>query len=471
MASASHPDSLFPKARGLRTLLGYLAMLLAALAALWLIRWLGRDLGAPQLLHKAAPPPKTEAREGLGPVLLAIATIVSSARAVSFVAGRFLKQPPVMGEIAAGLMLGPSLFGAFAPSAAAFLLPSAALPHLQVVANVGVVLFMFLVGLELDTRILRGTAQKTVAISHASIVAPFLMGSGMALWLYPRYADRSVSFPVFALFIGISLSVTAFPVLARILGDRGLTHTPLGGTALACAAANDVTAWCLLALVSGIASTELRGTWITLAMTGGYLLVMLLCVRPLVRWLTAREDQRDGALSTGTLAGVVALMLLSAAATDAIGVHALFGAFLLGVFIPHEARLAEQLRLRIEDLARVLLLPVFFAVTGLRTELGRLADVSDWLVCGTIVVVATLGKFGGTAAAARVAGLDWPNARALGVLMNTRGLMELIVLDVGRELGVLSPTLFAMLVLMTLVTTFATAPLLAWAAPTHPRGV
>jgi len=278
--------------------------------------------------------------------------------------------------------------------------------------------------------------------------------------LYPRYSSSNVDFLVFALFIGVSMSVTAFPVLARILADRRLNATPLGATALACAAADDATAWCLLAVVSGVASSQLGSAGITLALVLGYVLVMFVAVRPLAAWITKRADQRPGAVSPSMLALIFGLLLLSAVATEAIGIHALFGAFLFGVLIPHDSRLAEHLRVRIEDLVSVLLLPIFFAFTGMRTRIGLVSTSADWLMCAAIVAVATLGKFGGTAIAARAAGLTRRDASALGILMNTRGLMELIVLNVGLDMGVLSPTLFAMLVLMALITTFTTTPLL-----------
>jgi Kef-type K+ transport system membrane component KefB len=339
-------------------------------------------------------------------------------------------------------------------------LPSEAAPHLKIVANIGVVLFMFLVGLELDTRLLRGTAHATLAISHASIIAPFLLGSALALLLYPVYSNQGVSFLVFALFIGVSMSVTAFPVLARILSDRRLSTTPLGATALACAAADDATAWCLLAVVSGVASAQLGNAWLTMGLVVGYVTIMIFAVRPIAVWIAAREDRKPGSVSPTMLAIVFAMLLLSAVTTETIGIHALFGAFLFGAVIPHDARLAEQLRVRIEDLVSVLLLPIFFAFTGMRTRIGLVSSSYDWLMCGAIIAIATLGKFGGTTIAGRAAGLRWSDASALGILMNTRGLMELIVLNVGLDMGVLSPTLFAMLVLMALVTTFATTPLL-----------
>jgi len=371
-----------------------------------------------------------------------------------------LKQPPVMGEIVAGLLLGPSLLGALWPEAQAFLLPAETAPYLGMISKVGVVLFLFLVGLDLDPRLLRGHRHATIAISHASILAPFLLGALLALWLYPRHSTADVSFTVFSLFLGISLSVTAFPVLARILIDRGLQHTPLGSAALACAAVDDVTAWTLLALLTGVAKATMDGAYWTVFWVFVYVVVMFFVVRPLLAPLVAREQRGHGPLSRTALAVVFAGVLFSAVATEAIGIHALFGAFLLGALLPHEGRLPREIRQRLEDFVLVLLLPSFFAFTGLRTHVGLLDRTADWIACAAIIAVATLGKFGGTALAARLTGLSWRSSSALGILMNTRGLMELIVLDLGLELGVITPTVFTMMVLMALVTTFTATPAL-----------
>jgi len=438
----------------LRVWAAYLATLVVAAVVLWLVRERGSSLIAPPapIVHAAHG-----ARAGphlLAHVLLALAVITLSARAVGALFQRFLGQPAVMGEIVAGLLLGPSVLGALVPFAYTFLLPPAIAPHLGMVAQIGVVLFMFLVGLELDGKLLRKN-------SHASIVVPLVLGSVLALSLYPRYSQQGVDFTVFALFIGVSLAVTAFPVLARILTDRRMQSTSLGVTALACAAVDDATAWCLLALVSGLARARLGEAWWTLLMTGAYGGFMLAVVRPMLARLSARFDRRGASTSLGVLALVFAGVLLSAFVTESIGIHALFGAFLFGAVAPHDGRLAAELRSRLEDIVVVLLLPVFFTFSGMRTQIGLVSTMTDWLYCGAIVLVATLGKFGGSFVAARIAGLGYREASALGVLMNTRGLMELIVLNVGLDMGVLSPTLFAMLVIMALVTTFSTTPVLS----------
>jgi len=383
-------------------------------------------------------------------VLLALVVIIVSAQLLGVVFRR-LKQPPVIGEVIAGLLLGPSLLGRIAPSVSGYVFPSAVSPFLGVLSQVGVILYMFIVGLEVDTARLRERARTSVAISYASIVAPFLLGACLAVWLYPRYSSHEIPFRVFALFIGISMSVTAFPVLARILTDRGMQKSELGLLALACAAVDDVTAWCLLAFITALARSETGRVLPTLALTAAFIAAMFLVVRPIARWYVRRFH---------SMAVMFVALLLAALATEFIGIHAIFGAFLLGVVIPHDSEFARDVARKLEDVVVVLLLPAFFAFTGLRTQIGLLHGASDWLACALIIAVASAGKFGGSTLAARVTGLDWRRSASLGILMNTRGLMELIVLSVGLDLHVLSPTLFAMLVVMAVVTTLATAPIL-----------
>ena len=391
-------------------------------------------------------------------VLLALAVIVLAAHLVGAMFRR-LGQPQVMGEVVAGILLGPSFLGWIVPQTASRLIAGDVVPYLGVISQIGVVLYMFLVGVELDTTLLRERTQASVAISHTSMVAPFLMGSALALWLYPNYANGGVSFTPFALFLGVAMSITAFPVLARILTDRGMQKSPTGVLALACAAAGDVTAWCLLAFVVAVTRAEPGKTLHVLVLTAAYILFVLFVARPVVSWLV-RKRERDGQMTRGLFATICSALLLAAFATEWIGIHALFGAFLLGAVLPHDSGLARDLRVKSEDLVLVLLLPVFFAFTGLRTQIGLIGSGRDWLVCVAIIAVASLGKFGGSFASARLAGVEWREAASVGVLMNTRGLMELIVLNVGLDLGVLSPRLFAMFVVMALVTTLATSPIL-----------
>jgi Kef-type K+ transport system membrane component KefB len=338
-------------------------------------------------------------------------------------------------------------------------LPASIAPFLNVLAQVGVVLYMFLVGLDLDPGLLTRRGHAAVAISHASIIAPFLMGSAFSLILFPRLATVGVRFTSFALFLGVSMSVTAFPVLARILTDRGIHKTRMGAIALTCAAVDDVTAWCMLAFVVAVIRSRTAGFVTTFAGALAFVVAMLFIVQPLMVRLTRVYGNR-GRLTQGLMAVVFVTLLLSAWATDLIGIHAVFGAFALGAMIPHDSDLARDLTDRLEDLLVVLLLPAFFAYTGLRTQIGLVNGSEEWILCVLIILVASAGKFGGSAIAARLTGLGWRDASALGVLMNTRGLVELIVLNIGFDLGVISPTVFAMLVLMALVTTFSTTPVL-----------
>jgi len=371
-------------------------------------------------------------------------------------------QPPVIGDIAAGIVLGPSLLGLVAPAVSFYILPPPVAPYLSVVAQLGVIIYMFLVGLELNPAVIRGQMRATVATALSSVAVPFALGAALALYLYPRLSTAAVPFAHFALFMGIALSITAFPVLARILQDRGMIDTRLGITALTCAAIADVVAWCLLAFVVGVVQARVASLVLVMVLTAGFIAAMFFVVGPLFRRLTVPTRGHSG---HDLVALALAGMLLSALATETIGVHAIFGAFLFGAVIPHDGELARSLQRSLGDLATVLLLPAFFALSGMRTEIGLLTTGAQWATCGLIVVAATVGKFGGTFAAARLTGMDARHAAGLGVLMNTRGLMELIVLNIGLDLGVISQTLFTMLVIMALVTTLATTPIVRRLVP------
>ncbi|MCI0461435.1 MAG: cation:proton antiporter, partial [Gemmataceae bacterium] len=447
----------------------YALMAAAAVGLFLLIRAHGETLTAPlpDGTNKAAPghAPRGDV---LLHVLLALAVVITLGRVLARLFA-LVGQPPVIGEVVAGILLGPSLLGQIAPDVADFLLPARVAPVLGVIAQLGVILYMFLVGLELNAELLRRQARTAVAISHASIVVPFVLGAGLALVLYPRLATQDVPFTSFALFLGVALAITAFPVLARILSDRRLARTELGTLALTCAAAGDVTAWCLLAFVVAVAQTKVEGEAVVGLLALGYLVLMFLVVRPLAGWWVRRYP--DEHLPPGAVAVVFVALLGSAFVTELIGVHALFGAFLLGAIIPHDSAVARAFTQRLEGLVIVLFLPAFFAFTGMRTQIGLVASLEEWLLCGLIILVATAGKFGGTLLAARLTGLDWRTSAALGILMNTRGLMELIVLNIGLDLGVISPTLFAMMVLMALATTVATTPVLHLLLAPAPRTV
>jgi Kef-type K+ transport system membrane component KefB len=373
---------------------------------------------------------------------------------------RRLGQPYVIAEIMAGIALGPSLLGALSPTSMAALFPSTSLPALGLVSQLGLVLFMFLVGLELDPKLLEKNTRASVVIGCTSIAVPFAMGAATAWWLHPSYACRGASFGSFVLFMAAAMSVTAFPVLARILAGRQLLRSRIGVIAIACAAMNDVLAWCILAIVlavvrGGGASRGLA----TVGWAAVFVFPMVFVFRPLSRRVFDRVRGRGG-LGAGGMVAVLVLLLISSTISEAVGIHALVGAFLFGATLPKDEEVKKEMSDRLETVAVVLLLPLFFAYSGLRTDIGLLRHPQEWLVLGLLIVVATVGKLGGSAVAARITGFDWREAFAIGVLMNTRGMMELIVLNIGMDLGVLSRTVFTMLVIMALVTTVATTPVL-----------
>lgn len=400
-------------------------------------------------------------------LLLQIGVILVVSRLVAL-GFRRLQQPQVVGEMIAGVLLGPSLLGWLAPGVSAFLFPRESLVHLNTLSQVGLVLFMFLVGLEFDPKLMRGRGHAALVTSHVSIIAPFFLGAALALHLYPQLSDASVSFDGFALFMGAAMSVTAFPVLARILQERNLVRTKVGAVTIACAAVDDVTAWAILAVVIAIVRSSSLHTplWVTLAGTVAYVLVMLFAVRPLLA-LIEKRYHNTGRVTQDLLAIVLLATLASAWTTEYLGIHALFGAFCLGAVMPKERGLVHELSEKLEHVTVVFLLPIFFANAGLRTQIGLVSGAEMWMFFGLIMLVAIAGKFGGSTIAARTTGLTWRESAALGILMNTRGLMELVILTIGLDLGVISPALFAMMVMMALATTFMTTPILQWLYPQH----
>jgi Kef-type K+ transport system membrane component KefB len=410
------------------------------------------------------------------PLLLAQIIIILVAARLTGALVRRLGQPQVVGEMLAGIALGPSLLGAYAPSVTATLFPANSLGFLNALSQIGLLLFMFLVGLELDPKVIRERGRAAIVISHASIVTPFVLGAMLAIGLYPTLAGDRVTFTGFALFMGAAMSVTAFPVLARILRERKLTRTPIGTIAVACAAIDDVTAWCILAVVVVIArtagageATGATGLPVTLGGSVVFAAFMLTAGRRLLRQLETRYAAA-GQVTQGMLATLVLAMFASAWITEWLGVHALFGAFLVGAVSPKSEGFVRALLERFEDVMVVLLLPLFFAFTGLRTELSLIVGTGGWLVCALVIAVAVAGKVGGSAIAARATNMSWRDAGVLGVLLNTRGLMELVILNVGLDIGVISRELFAMMVLMAVVTTLMTTPLVAWLLPSPVAG-
>ncbi|MBD2207285.1 cation:proton antiporter [Calothrix sp. FACHB-1219] len=397
-------------------------------------------------------------------VLFEVLIVIGLSRLVGL-AFKSVKQPLVIGEIVAGIMLGPSLFGLIAPSVAAHVFPPETIPYLNILSQVGLIFFMFLIGLELNPKYLSGQLETAILTSHVSILVPFSLGTILALLLYPLVSNGSVSFTAFALFLGAAMSITAFPVLARIITENNLQGTRLGTLALTCAAVDDVTAWCLLAVAIAVAREgSIVSAFPTIIESILYIGFMVTAGRWFLQRL-ATHYQRAGRLSQLVVALIYMAVVASALITELIGIHLIFGAFLLGAAMPKNADLVRELAEKTEDFVLVFLLPVFFAFSGLRTQIGLLNRPELWLMCALVLGVAIAGKYIGTYVAARVSGINKREASALGWLMNTRGLTELIVLNIGLDLGVISPVLFTMLVIMALVTTFMTSPLLEWTYP------
>ncbi len=394
-------------------------------------------------------------------LLLQICVILATARTCAFLIRRF-GQPAVVGEILAGVLLGPSLLGTVSPEALAFLFPPSALPPLTLFGQIGVLLFMFVVGLEVDLKRQGRDARAVIAVATAGMVLPFALGVGLVAVAFTRLAPAGVPFSTLALFIGIAMSVTAFPVLARILKERQLTQTALGQRALGCAAIGDVLAWSALAVVVAIARADgVAGGARTLGLALLFAAAMIFVVRKPLEKIVDAYYIPGGREGWPLIAGMLIFAFVSAMFTELIGIHALFGAFLAGTLVSGHHEFRQYLHDRVLPLSSLIMLPLFFALVGLRTQVGLLDSAGDWLLCLAIVALATAGKLGGCMLASRATGAPWRESFALGVLLNTRGLMELIVLNIGYELGILSPRVFTMFVIMALLTTLMTGPLVA----------
>lgn len=397
----------------------------------------------------------------LAVLLFQIIVILAAVRIFSWLFS-YIGQPGVMGEIIAGIVLGPSLLGYFFPNFFEMLFPPASLMNLNLLSQIGLVLFMFVIGMELDFGVLKNKMNETLVISHAGIVVPFFLGIVTSFWVYEKYAVTHTAFLPFALFIGISMSITAFPVLARIVQERGLTKKHIGILSIASAANDDVTAWCLLAVVIAIAKA---GTFVSALFTVGltllYILIMFLAVRPFLKKI-GNVYATSEVINKTFVAFIFIVLVLSAVTTEIIGIHALFGAFIAGVVMPSNIGFRKVMMEKVEDVALVFFLPLFFAFTGLRTEIGLLNSPELWGICALFVGMAIVGKLGGCAIASRLVGESWKDSFIIGTLMNTRGLMELVALNIGYEMGVLPPSIFVILVLMALITTFMTTPLLVF---------
>jgi Kef-type K+ transport system membrane component KefB len=370
-------------------------------------------------------------------------------------------QPSVVGEILAGIVLGPSVLGHFLPAVSGFLFAPETLGNITILSQIGLIFFMFVIGMELNITEVRKNFKATLLISHTGIVFPFLCGVAAAYFTYPYYASQSTPFLSYALFIGVSMSITAFPVLARIIQEKRLTQSRLGILALGSAAGGDVSAWCLLAVVITITQTgSLLGSVYTLLFTALYIVFMFFVLRPFLNTVGNLYHNKE-VLNKNIVALMFLILMLSACLTEMLGIHALFGAFAAGVAMPANVQFRKILTEKVEDVALTIFLPLFFVSTGLKTHIGLISSPQEWMFCGLFVFGAIFGKVIGTVVPARLSGESWKDSWLLGALMNTRGLMELIVLTIGYEMGILSPPVFAMLVLMTLITTFMTGPLLS----------
>ena len=388
-----------------------------------------------------------------------IITIIIVARFFGWIFKK-IGQPSVIGEIIAGIFLGPSVVGMYFPEFSSALFPIESLGNLQFLSQIGLILFMFVIGMELDLKVLKNKANEAVVISHASIVIPFALGISLAYFVYYKFAPQGVEFLSFSLFMGIAMSITAFPVLARIVQERGIHKTKLGSIVITCAAADDITAWCLLAAVIAIVKAgTVESSLYVIGLAVLYVLLMLFLVKPFFKRVGDLYSNNEN-LSKPVVAIFFLTLIISSYLTEVIGIHALFGAFMTGVIMPDVSKFRNIFIEKVEDVALILLLPLFFVFTGLRTQIGLINDSYLWKVTGFIILVAVVGKFLGSALAARFVGQNWKDSLTIGALMNTRGLMELVVLNIGYDLGVLTSEIFTMMVIMALVTTFMTGPAL-----------
>jgi len=388
--------------------------------------------------------------------LVQILVILAAAR-MTGMAARALGQPQVIAETIAGVLLGPSFAGWLFPGFSAAVFPASGLAGLDILSQFGLLLFLFLVGMSLDIDTLREHFHAAILTSHVSIVVPLVLGAGLAWYLYPSLAGTGTGLPVFALFMGAAVSITAFPVLARILSERKLLRSRTGTLAIACAAVDDVTGWCILAYITLLVhkSNAAAPVWLTIAGSLVFAGSLILGTRRLLARLAPRWCEADGAL-----APVLLFLLVCSLTTAMLGIHMLFGSFLAGVVMPKNDRMRSYLQDRIEPFCVTALMPLFFAFTGVRTDLRLVGAGGLWHVFGLILAVAVAGKLGGATIAARLSGLCWRDAAEVGTLLNTRGLMELVILNIGLELRILTPALFTLMVMMAIVTTMMTGPLL-----------
>jgi Kef-type K+ transport system membrane component KefB/uncharacterized protein YdcH (DUF465 family) len=394
-------------------------------------------------------------------LLVQIIIIVILSRILGISIGK-LGQPIVIGEIIAGIILGPSFLGSIFPETFRFIFPANSLNNLQLFSQFGLVLFMFIIGMEIDSKHVQRKINSALIISYTGIIFPFFLGTFLSFFIYSTFAMPGVNFTTFALFIGVAMSITAFPVLARIIHEKGLTKTPLGNMVLACAATDDITAWLIFAAIIAIAQagTALNAVFVIIIAIM-FVISMLFIIQPILKRIGNIYVSSEN-LSKTVIAFIFLILFSSAFFTEMIGIHALFGAFIAGVIVPKNLKFKKLMINKIEDVSTVVLLPLFFAFTGLRTQIGSLNTPYLWAVCGIVILMAVIGKLGGISIAARFVGNTWRDSVTMGVLMNTRGLMELIVLNIGYDLGILSTEIFSIMVLMALTTTFMAGPFLSF---------
>lgn len=393
----------------------------------------------------------------LSKLVLQVIIIIILSRGLGLAIGK-LGQPIVIGEIIAGIILGPSLLGTLFPATFDFIFPSNSLRNLQLFSQFGLILFMFIIGMEIDAKLIQKKINSAVIISYTGIIFPFFLGILLSFFIYDAFALQGVSFTTFSLFIGVAMSITAFPVLARIIHEKGLTKTPNGMMAITCAATDDVTAWLIFAaIIAFVQAGSALGAIVTLILAILFIILMLFLVQPILKKIGDIYVSKEN-LSKTIIAFIFLVLFCSAIFTEIIGIHALFGAFIAGVVVPKNKVFKKLMINKIEDVSTVILLPLFFAYTGLRTQIGLLNTPYLWVVCVIIILIAITGKLGGVSIAARFVGNTWRDSLILGVLMNTRGLMELIVLNIGYDLGILSPEIFSMMVIMAITTTFMAGP-------------
>ena len=403
-------------------------------------------------------------------LLLQLVVILATARGLGLLL-RYFGQPPVIGEMAAGIVLGPIVFGALAPALHAQLFAKESLAALGSLSQLGLVLFMFIVGAELRAPDgVRAQVKAAGMVGVLSVLLPMGLGVAIAPALYPQLAPPGVGFWPFALFLAAAMAITAFPILARILKERDLTHTPIGRLALSSAAIADVLAWIMLALVVALiaSKTGWTGFWRTLIGLLAIAAVVFVLLRPLFARLLARHA-RDGRPDGMVLAALLIGAFACAAATDWLGLHAVFGAFLFGACLPRDDRLLHTLIERIEHTAVIVLMPIFFALAGLNTTPDAFVGAGGFAML-LILIAAVAGKVFGGAAGARIAGYGWREAFAVGSLMNARALMELIVIKVGLDAGVIGNSVFTMLMVMAILTTVMTTPMLSLFVGRKPAG-